>query len=162
VLFCDLDRFKDINDRYGHAAGDELLRQIARRLQSTVRGVDTVARFAGDEFVMLCEGLSSDAEVALIAERVLSEFARPFDIGGVSVRVGCSVGAATSGDPTVTTDDLLRRADAAMYRAKMRGRGGWQQFDPALARPLVNRTSSVEPIELDEPMLRAVPDASTG
>lgn len=160
VLFCDLDRFKEINDQYGHAAGDDLLRQVARRLQSTVRGVDTVARFAGDEFVMLCEGLSSDAEVGLIAERVLAEFARPFDVGGVPVRVGCSVGAATSDDPAVTTDDLLRRADAAMYRAKMRGRGGWQQFDPALGRPLVSRTSH---IELAEPMRRSVVrDGTTG
>jgi diguanylate cyclase (GGDEF)-like protein len=160
VLFCDLDRFKEINDQYGHAAGDELLRQVAQRLESTVRGVDTVARFAGDEFVMLCEGLSSDAEVGLIAERVLAEFARPFDLGGTSVRVGCSVGAATSDDPTVTTDDLLRRADAAMYRAKMRGRGQWQQFDPALGRPLVNRPAH---IELDEAELHPVmPDTSTG
>jgi diguanylate cyclase (GGDEF)-like protein len=163
VLFCDLDRFKEINDRYGHAAGDELLRQVARRLQSTVRGVDSVARFAGDEFVMLCEGLSSDAEVGLIAERVLAEFDRPFEVAGEQVRVGCSIGAATSDDPAMTTDDLLRRADAAMYRAKARGRGGWQQFDPALARPLVGRPPASQQIALDEHAPRpAVPDAATG
>jgi diguanylate cyclase (GGDEF)-like protein/PAS domain S-box-containing protein len=112
VLFIDLDGFKLVNDHHGHAVGDKLLELVAARLRASVRGDDLVARLGGDEFLVLC-----DAEGARdVAERVLGSLRRPFDVGGLAVEVGASVGIATV-DPH---DPLraLRDADAAMYRAK--------------------------------------------
>jgi diguanylate cyclase (GGDEF)-like protein len=116
VLFCDLDGFKPVNDRLGHAAGDELLIVVADRLRAGLRDPDLVARFGGDEFVLVCRGPD---KVEAICERIRELVATPITVVGEQVRVGLSVGVARA-LPSDTTDSLLTRADLAMYDAKKR------------------------------------------
>ncbi len=120
VLFLDLDRFKLVNDSLGHRAGDELLVQIARRLESCRRAGDTVARLGGDEFTLLVEGISGEEEAILVAERVHRALAPPFLVEGHEVFAGASIGIALGGPETERVEHLLRDADTAMYRAKLR------------------------------------------
>jgi diguanylate cyclase (GGDEF)-like protein len=123
VLFCDLDLFKQVNDTLGHAAGDELLRQVAARLRSTVRPGDTVGRLSGDEFAVILPGLTEIEDAAGLAGRITDCFAEPFRLEGTDVRIGTSVGlSATRAGSRRTAEELLRKADAAMYRHKQRGR----------------------------------------
>jgi diguanylate cyclase (GGDEF)-like protein/PAS domain S-box-containing protein len=121
VLFLDLDRFKLVNDSLGHRAGDELLVQIARRLESCRRAGDTVARLGGDEFTLLVEGTATEEEAIAVAERVHRALAPPFLVEGHEVFAGASIGIALGGPTTERVDHLLRDADTAMYRAKVRG-----------------------------------------
>jgi diguanylate cyclase (GGDEF)-like protein len=129
VLFVDLDRFKRVNDTYGHHVGDGLLRAIAQRLTAVVRPGDTLARFAGDEFVFLCEDLQSAADVEALAARVDGAFVEPFSVGGVQLAVTASVGMAFAGPGEDISDNLVVQADIAMYQAKRRGGGGHQVID---------------------------------
>ena len=121
VLFLDLDRFKLVNDSLGHRAGDELLVQIARRLESCRRAGDTVARLGGDEFTLLVEGVASEEEAIAVSERVHRALAPPYLIEGHEVFAGASIGIALGGPSTERVEHLLRDADTAMYRAKVRG-----------------------------------------
>ena len=125
LLFCDVDDFKEINDRFGHRIGDVVLTRIAARLRSAVRPTDTLVRHGGDEFVILLEGVSGHVGVTLAAERVLAAVGQPLEVEGISLLPGISVGVAIS--PSTGTADpteLIGQADAAMYRAKAAG-GGW-------------------------------------
>jgi diguanylate cyclase (GGDEF)-like protein len=125
VLFSDLDGFKEVNDTLGHAAGDELLRQVAARLRAAVRPGDTVGRLSGDEFAIILPGLVDPGDAHGLARRVSDCFAESFRLEGADVVVGTSVGVAVHGDAgTRTADQLLREADAAMYRHKQRTRRG--------------------------------------
>ena len=124
VLFCDIDRFKVVNDNLGHQVGDELLRVIGDRLRRAVRAGDTLSRFGGDEFVVLLEGVTSPDEAGEVADAVLEAFRDPITLrDGHEVVATVSIGIALSGEGT-SRDDLLQNADMAMYRAKERGRGG--------------------------------------
>ncbi len=123
AIFLDIDEFKAINDTWGHAAGDELLRQVASRVQRAARAADTVGRYGGDEFVVICEDLPSASEALVVAERIRDEVARPARIDGAEVQVGTSIGVALTARSDEGTGDLIGRADAAMYEAKARGRG---------------------------------------
>ncbi|MBL8774409.1 MAG: diguanylate cyclase [Acidimicrobiales bacterium] len=123
AIFLDIDEFKQVNDRWGHAAGDELLREVAVRVQRAARSADTVGRYGGDEFVVICENLPSAADALVVAERIRDEVARPASVDGAEVLVGTSIGVALSMDADETTRDLIGRADAAMYEAKSKGRG---------------------------------------
>jgi diguanylate cyclase (GGDEF)-like protein len=116
VLFCDLDGFKAVNDRFGHAGGDQLLVEVAKRLRSCVREVDTVSRFGGDEFVVLCVDAERDYAWEL-CRRIVTEFREPFRIDGEPVMMGASIGIA-SDDAADDGEQVIRRADAAMYVAK--------------------------------------------
>jgi diguanylate cyclase (GGDEF)-like protein len=139
VLFLDLDGFKEVNDSLGHAAGDRLLIQVAERLHSCVRPSDTVARFGGDEFAVLIEDASDDAELDTVAERILAELRQPFVVNGRELHVRGSMGIAHM-DPDVDgVDQLLRNADLAMYRAKAAGQGGYERYDPGMHTQLVDR-----------------------
>jgi diguanylate cyclase (GGDEF)-like protein/PAS domain S-box-containing protein len=129
VLFLDLDRFKVVNDSLGHAAGDLVLKEVARRLVATSRSGDTVARFGGDEFALLCEGLKSDDRVRVLAERIGVALAEPFVIDDRQITLNASIGVATTDSWERTADEMIRDADAAMYLAKERGRGRFEFFD---------------------------------
>jgi diguanylate cyclase (GGDEF)-like protein len=119
VLFCDLDRFKQVNDTLGHAAGDELLRQVSARLRSVVRPGDTVGRLSGDEFAVVVPDLGDPADARQLAARIDACFVEPFRLEGAEVRVGTSVGVAVlDAAGTGSAEQLLRSADADMYRVK--------------------------------------------
>ncbi|MGY1781567.1 diguanylate cyclase domain-containing protein [Geodermatophilus sp. SYSU D01036] len=122
VLFCDLDRFKAVNDSLGHAAGDELLRQVSARLRAAVRPGDTVGRLSGDEFAVLLPRLAAPADAEAVVGRVAAAFTEPFRLDGVPAQVGTSTGVAVHTGPGGDAERLLREADAAMYRHKHRDR----------------------------------------
>jgi diguanylate cyclase (GGDEF)-like protein len=140
VLFLDLDRFKDVNDRSGHHAGDELLVVAARRLDGGMRGGDTIARMGGDEFVVLCEGLSHEGEALDLAERLQRLVLRPFTLSsGEEHLLTASVGIAVCGPGQGDPDSLLRDADAAMYRAKDLGGARHELFNEAMRDRVLDR-----------------------
>jgi diguanylate cyclase (GGDEF)-like protein/PAS domain S-box-containing protein len=123
VLFLDLDRFKPVNDSFGHTVGDELLIRIAARLRGSVRRGDVVARFGGDEFVVLCEHPAGQSEMVELARRLIAALSEPVPVPGATATVGASIGIAIGGGARVTIDTLIRDADAALYQAKEGGRG---------------------------------------
>jgi diguanylate cyclase (GGDEF)-like protein len=128
VLFVDLDEFKLVNDSLGHAAGDELLKEIAQRLQAAVRSGDTVARIAGDEFAIVLADLARPEDAALVAQKLVERLAAAVDIAGHEVFVTASVGIAVFPTDGADVEALLGAADAAMYRAKQAGRNSFQFF----------------------------------
>jgi diguanylate cyclase (GGDEF)-like protein/PAS domain S-box-containing protein len=135
VLFLDLDRFKTINDSLGHELGDELLVAIARRLESVIRPGDTIARFGGDEFTVVCEELPpgrARERAGEIAARLSTELADPFVLQGGEIYLGASIGIAVAVTGEERPEELLRDADAAMYHAKEQGRGRFVVFDDAM------------------------------
>jgi diguanylate cyclase (GGDEF)-like protein len=140
ALYLDIDDFKDINDSFGHAAGDELLRIVGRRLESAVRGGDTAARLGGDEFVVLVEGSTLDAGAEIVAERLLEVLSQPYEMeaqGGREVSVTASVGIAFG--LRASADELLRDADIALYEAKATGRNRYVLFRSAMQTALQDR-----------------------
>jgi diguanylate cyclase (GGDEF)-like protein/PAS domain S-box-containing protein len=132
LLFVDLDGFKAVNDTHGHEAGDALLQAVAARLLELVRPGDTVARLAGDEFVILCEQVEQPAALATLAERINTTLRAPVQYQGISLYVTASIGVAVGHGTTHSADDLLRSADTAMYAVKEKGRDGWQFFNEGL------------------------------
>jgi diguanylate cyclase (GGDEF)-like protein len=140
VMFLDLDRFKLVNDTFGHRAGDDLLVQVADRLRSVLRTTDTLSRFGGDEFVVLCEDLSTTQTVSMITERIQGVFDEPFEIAKERLSISVSIGVASLDDAVTTTEVLLSDADAAMYFAKAHGAAGKVQlFDHATRGAARNR-----------------------
>ncbi len=129
VLYLDLDRFKEINDGLGHAAGDVLLKGIAERLRATLRPQDSAARLGGDEFAVLVENILSGADLEIVAHRILQEMARPFEIFGHMIQSGASIGGALAGPEHTAPALLIRDADFAMYRAKQSGGSRLEIFD---------------------------------
>ncbi|MFZ2725405.1 MAG: EAL domain-containing protein [Methylococcaceae bacterium] len=147
LLLLDLDRFKAVNDSFGHASGDELLQQVALRLQSHVRRIDTVARFGGDEFVVLLErDMQTTQNYALfaanIARAIIADLSRPFTLSfSHDVRIGVSIGISLYPHHGVTTDSLINNADVALYQAKHAGRGCFAYFSEQLAATMRERAS---------------------
>lgn len=136
VALLDLDRFKDVNDTYGHAAGDALLKAVADRLRHVMRRSDTVARLGGDEFTLVIPDLKDLDVVDRFSQKVLRAFDAPFDIEGQALRVTASVGVAVGLGLTVDSDTLLRRADRAMYQAKRAGRNAVRLFEDVASHSL--------------------------
>lgn len=146
LLFIDLDNFKDLNDTLGHDQGDELLQLVAVRLRGCVRDVDTVARLGGDEFLVMIEGLSGVAATAAIeadkvARKVLATLRQPYDLSSCGHSSTPSIGVALFGQPQDTVEDLLKRADLAMYRAKIDGRNTISFFDPEMQASALRRAA---------------------
>jgi Amt family ammonium transporter len=129
VLFMDLDRFKEINDTLGHAAGDELLIEVSRRLCAILRPQDSAARLGGDEFAVLVDDVQSVGDLDTVAKRVLAELSRPVDLFGQPVQVVASIGVAMAGPDHTAPELLIRDADFAMYRAKQDGGARIEIFD---------------------------------
>ncbi|MEO6988213.1 MAG: diguanylate cyclase [Aquihabitans sp.] len=130
LLFVDLDGFKSVNDLRGHTTGDEVLKQVAQRIEALVRHGDNAARFGGDEFVIICRHDEQDGAVSpeLVAERLITGLREPFEVGGDRFQLGASIGIA-DWRPGDTPDDLVRAADRAVYEVKRNGGGGWRRVD---------------------------------
>jgi diguanylate cyclase (GGDEF)-like protein len=139
VLFADLDNFKAVNDGLGHAAGDELLIVVARRIRESLRPSDSAARFGGDEFAILLEDIGTEARVMSACERIMASVMAPVDIQGTTIDPGASIGVALSHDHTAHADQLLRNADLAMYSAKAAGKGTYRLFSAAMHARAVGR-----------------------
>ena len=134
VMFLDLDRFKAVNDNYGHHVGDELLRAVAHRLTGLLRQGDSLARLSGDEFVILCEELDNPDAASALALRLHAELARPFHLSDVELTTRASIGIAFSDSETESPEELMREADLAMYRSK-RDRADRQESSVLPSRP---------------------------
>ncbi len=150
VLFMDIDRFKLINDSLGHDAGDRLLALLGPHLLAAVREGDTVARFGGDEFVVLCEDVGDERNAARIAGRLTDAVRRPFDLAGREHVASASVGVAVTNGIPCTASEVLRDADTAMYRAKEAGGGRFELFDAGMRRLTLAR------LELEDDLRRAL------
>ena len=146
LLFIDLDNFKDLNDTMGHDLGDRLLEKVANRLVTCVRQGDTVARFGGDEFVVMLEALNPDlgsaiTQVQTVGEKILAAFNQPFDLSGKEHYSTSSIGIAVFSGQQQSMDEVLKRADLAMYQAKAAGRNTLRFFDPALQAAVAERVA---------------------
>lgn len=141
VLFLDLDRFKDTNDTLGHLVGDRMLLEIAQRLRANLRPTDVLARFGGDEFVIFLENMPDKESVDHSLSRVLQTFNRPIEVEGRSIFVTASVGVTICPDDGHRSEDLLRNADLAMYRAKAEGRRGYRYYDQLLETEMRERVT---------------------
>jgi diguanylate cyclase (GGDEF)-like protein/PAS domain S-box-containing protein len=147
AVFClDLDRFKEVNDTLGHPVGDELLREVARRLRECVRDDDTAARLGGDEFAIVQVGRELKlAETSALATRLIETISAPFTIHGHQVLIGATLGISVAPDDGADPDQLLKNADLALYRAKGDGRGNYRFFEAGMdARALARRTLELE------------------
>lgn len=150
LLFCDLDRFKMVNDSLGHAAGDQLLTDAAHRLAAAVREGDTVARLGGDEFVILCPDLPDREHGTMLAERIRAVLSQPYIIDGKEAFVGASIGVAFADDSTESAAELMREADVAMYRAKLTEGSHINIYDARLEAEVTER------MDLDTALRRAL------
>jgi diguanylate cyclase (GGDEF)-like protein/PAS domain S-box-containing protein len=143
LLFIDLDRFKPVNDLYGHEIGDRLLKEVSRRLTACVRHEDVIGRIGGDEFVIVLPYLSKGYSATTVAEHVLNAMLQPFQIGELDLSIGASIGISLYPQHGNDVDTLLHAADLAMYHVKERGRGAYHVYTPDLISP-VDVTSSIE------------------
>jgi diguanylate cyclase (GGDEF)-like protein len=151
VVFLDLDDFKTINDSLGHAAGDEVLAEVAKRLATSIRASDTAARFGGDEFALLLEDIDGVQEAADTADRVLESLALPLRVAHKELSLRCSIGiSVVSQGVAAGAEELIRDADAAMYRAKRDGKGSYRMFEPEMHEGVLAR------LELRTDLQRAI------
>lgn len=166
VLFIDLDRFKQINDAFGHEAGDLFLVEVGLRFAAAARTVDTVARLGGDEFVIICEDVASDAEAEVIGERFRACMDRPIEICGHKLQSSISIGIVREADAMVSPQDVLRAADSAMYNAKRVGGNCCvfysDKFPPLLSQPDVIKSSLKSTLDDDQLLIHYQPIVDFG
>ncbi len=139
VLFIDLDRFKQVNDSFDHSYGDRLLVAVAKRLQGILREDDTLARLGGDEFMVILSDIKQAEDAATVATKILKQLRQPFEIQGHQILLGASIGISLYPEHGTTVDDLVRNADAAMYRAKEGGRNSFQYYSEELTARVLER-----------------------
>ena len=173
VVFLDLDDFKTINDSLGHAAGDEVLVEVGKRLATSIRTTDTAARFGGDEFALLLEDIDGVQEAADTADRVLATLALPLRVAHKELSLRCSIGISVVSEGSIASaEELIRDADAAMYRAKRDGKGSYRLFEPEMhegvlarleLRTDLQRAIATEQLELHyQPVVRIHDGSSSG
>jgi diguanylate cyclase (GGDEF)-like protein len=150
VMFIDLDRFKNVNDSFGHGAGDDVLRVVAQRLRDHLREGDTVARMGGDEFTLLVPYVKSAEDITKIASKLVDVFHTPHVVGGREIVVTASIGISIFPADGIDAEILLKNSDAAMYRAKERGGDSFELYTPAL------NTQALERLELEARLRRAI------
>jgi diguanylate cyclase (GGDEF)-like protein len=148
LMFLDLDEFKGVNDRHGHAVGDELLKQVAERLLGSVRDSDSVARLGGDEFTVVLEGNHRIEDAGNVATKILAALSAPYDLNGLELRTSASIGIALYPVDGDNAEDLLRDADTAMYSAKAAGHNTYQYFTPELREQTSERLSLIDGLRL--------------
>lgn len=141
VLFLDLDRFKLVNDTYGHSVGDQLLREFAARVRKCLRTGDTLARQGGDEFTALLPSLSNSEDINVVAEKILAELRKPFEVADTHFLATTSIGIAIFPDDASSAEELIRCADMAMYQVKGRGKNGYAAFQPQMHAAQLDRLS---------------------
>lgn len=129
VLFLDLDGFKSVNDTYGHETGDLVLKQAAQRLSDCVRGVDTVSRLGGDEFIIILDNSTSREAAIIVCDKIIAAIGEPFVIEGEKLKIGCSIGVSTFPDHATTEKELIKKADDAMYISKKNGKNTYTFSD---------------------------------
>ncbi len=129
ILFLDLDRLKAINDEYGHGAGDDLIKQVATRLSALLRASDTVARLGGDEFAVVMSSIDDIDAVRILAQRIIDSIAEPYEVDGQRIETSTSVGISIYPDDDEDTDELIRKADVALYQVKAEGRSAYNLYD---------------------------------
>lgn len=139
VMFVDLDNFKSVNDSIGHDVGDVILKEATSRMLSIVRNEDTVARQGGDEFIIVLSELHDPQQASIVAQKILDELRRPFEVGGHELHLGASIGISTYPKDAKETQDLIKFADIAMYRAKSSGRNAYRFFAPDMHKASVER-----------------------
>ncbi|MDA8621296.1 EAL domain-containing protein [Psychrosphaera sp.] len=150
VLFIDLDDFKKVNDNAGHQAGDAVLKEVTRRINSCIRDVDTIARLGGDEFVVLLENLQDLNTSSVISNRIIDSIVKPFLIGDSEFYISSSIGISIYPKDGDNTDELLRKADMAMYHAKALGKNNHQYFDSELER------TSIQQLQIENHLREAI------
>ncbi|MGI9510039.1 MAG: putative bifunctional diguanylate cyclase/phosphodiesterase, partial [Geminicoccaceae bacterium] len=166
VMFLDLDRFKTVNDNFGHDCGDRLLIEVGRRLQRCLRKTDLVARFGGDEFAILARSYKGPGDITRLAQRIIKTIAQPIVIDGHEIEIGVSIGITSYPEDRSPAEDLITNADLALYRAKQSGRGSWQRYHPSMPsrreiHPSASDTMLYDALEAGEfdiwyqPILRA-------
>jgi len=164
LLYLDLDNFKHVNDTLGHEQGDRLLHAMAARFREAVRGEDSVARLGGDEFVIILEDVSDPAQPARLAEKLIAAVAEPVRLGGFELRMRASIGISLGPAHGATSEELLKAADAAMYRAKRGGRGRYEFFSAELTRQALERltleNAMRDPLFYDQLVLQYQPQVA--
>ena len=148
LLFVDLDRFKAVNDTMGHAVGDTLLQQVAKRLRHEIRDQDIIARFGGDEFVVILQTLHSTEHASATSQRLIDCLREPFDLQEREIYIGASIGISLYPEDSTNADTMLRHADMAMYKAKERGRNQYQFFNAEMRDQVRNRTELEQALRL--------------
>ncbi|MGZ8982502.1 MAG: putative bifunctional diguanylate cyclase/phosphodiesterase [Methylotenera sp.] len=148
LMYLDLDRFKEVNDSFGHDMGDMLLKETAKRLKSCVRETDTVARFGGDEFTLILNNLVNQASIERIAQEILDKLAVPFDLGNEVIHISTSIGISTYPKDGIDVDFLLKNADQAMYAAKEDGRNRYHYYTPLMQETAVARMRLISDLRI--------------
>ncbi|UTW07701.1 EAL domain-containing protein [Pseudomonas benzenivorans] len=141
VMFIDLDGFKPINDSMGHSAGDQILVEVARRMNQQVRPGDTVARLGGDEFIIILPDLAREEDALLVADRIIASIAQPYKVGGIEMHITASIGITLSDGTTEPPSALIQQADLAMYKAKQQGRNNYQWYTQDLNQRVNERVT---------------------
>lgn len=148
LMILDLDHFKQVNDTFGHSAGDELMRQVTARLRAALDPGDVLARMGGDEFALIKRGATSEAQIATLCTRIVAEVSKPYEVRGGQVSVGISIGVAIAKGAHIARSELMRKADIALYESKRKGRQQFQFYSDSMSYAMLERRSRESELRL--------------